>query len=214
MADVLMSQAGMRIVRLLVGNPPQTMAQLIRATGVTRTAVSEQLKELVAGGFAVRTMERLQARGRPRYCYTATQASQVLLFARSQEQVVPAIWKAIDDVGGRTLTEKIVKRVTQSVARHYRPRVNGSTPQERLRQLADVWSAEGHVVELHEDDRGRMVLRKRSCAFVTMFEETRTICGVDSELLRVLVQGPIRRLQCRHDGAPCCTFELCRAAGN
>lgn len=211
MPEALVSQAGMRIVRLLVGNPPQTIAELIRATGVTRTAVSEQLNELVAGGFVARSVERLPGRGRPRYRYLATQAALVLLFAHSQQYVVPAIWRAIDQVGGHELIKKVRKRVTESVAEHYRPLVTGRTPRERLQQLADVWSEEGHLVELREDDKGRVVLRKRSCAFVTMFEESRTICSIDVDVLLSLVQGPVRRLQCRHDGDPCCAFELCAA---
>lgn len=52
-------------MKLLVGNPPQTITDLIRAAGVTRTAVTEQLNELVAAGFVERSMERLSGRGRP-----------------------------------------------------------------------------------------------------------------------------------------------------
>jgi predicted ArsR family transcriptional regulator len=203
----------MRVVRLLVGNPPQTIAQLIRATGVTRTAVSEQLNELVAGGFAARTMERLPGRGRPRYLYSATQAALLLLFAKNQHLVVPSIWKAIDQVGGRELTRKVLKRVTHAVADHYRPRVTGRSARERFRQVAELWSEEGHLVEVHENEKGHLVLRKRSCGFISMFEETRTICGVDMDVIAALVQAPIRRVEYRHEGHPCCAFELCSANG-
>ena len=43
MVDTTITVAGMRIVRLLVGKPPQTVDELIEATGVTRTAVAQQL---------------------------------------------------------------------------------------------------------------------------------------------------------------------------
>ena len=49
MRDATVSDAGMRIVRLLVGKEPQTVVDLMRATGVTRTAVGYQLIELVNG---------------------------------------------------------------------------------------------------------------------------------------------------------------------
>ncbi len=213
MPEALVSGAGMRVVRLLVGNPPQTIAQLIRATGVTRTAVSEQLNELVAGGFVARTMERLPGRGRPRYLYSATQAALLLLCARSQQFVVPAIWRAIDQVGGRELTRKVLKRVTHTIVDHYRGRVTGRSPRERLRQLAELWSEEGHLVELREDDKGHLLLRKRSCGFVQMYEETRTICSIDLDVIAALVQAPVLRVECRHDESPCCAFELCPAGG-
>ena len=95
MSHVTISTAGLRVMKLLVGNPPQTISELIRAAGVTRTAVTEQLNELVAAGFVERDTERLPGRGRPRHLYKATQAALVLLFASNQRLVVPAIWKAM-----------------------------------------------------------------------------------------------------------------------
>jgi DeoR family transcriptional regulator, suf operon transcriptional repressor len=213
MRETLVSSAGMRIMRLLVGTPPQTIAELIRTTGVTRTAVSEQLNELVASGFVARTMERLPGRGRPRYLYCATHAALALLCATSQESVIPAIWKAIDHVGGRELTRKILKRVTQSVVEQYRPRIKGRTARERLHELSQVLADEGHVVDLREAEKTRLILRKRSCGFITMFEESRSICTVDLDVISTLVQAPIRRVECRHDGDACCAFELCSSNG-
>jgi len=208
MPEAMVSPAGMRIVRLLVGNPPQTMAALIRATGVTRTAVSEQLNELLAAGFVERSVERLPGRGRPRYLYTATQAALLLLFAKSQQLVVPAIWKAIDQIGGRDLTRRVLKRVVQSIVEYYRPRVTGRTPKERLRQITELLREEGHLVEVRETAEGHLILRKRSCPFASMFEETRAVCHVDLDVISALVQAPVRRIECRHDGDPCCVFEL------
>jgi len=213
MPEALITPAGMRIVRLLVGNPPQTIAALIRASGVTRTAVSEQLNELLAGGFVERTVERLPGRGRPRYLYAATQAAMLLLFAKGQQLVVPAIWRAVDQVGGPDLTRKILKRVTQSIVEYYRSRITGRTPRERLRQVNELLISEGHVVEIRETDKGHLVLHKRSCGFLSMFEETRTICSVDLDVISALVQAPVRRTLCRHDGDACCAFELCPADG-
>ena len=56
--EAAVSAAGMRIIRLLVGCPPKSIAELIDATEVTRTAVTEQLSELVAAGFVERTIQR------------------------------------------------------------------------------------------------------------------------------------------------------------
>ncbi len=61
--DITVSQAGLRIIKLLVGHPPKNVAGLIRATGVTRTAVTEQLNDLVAAQLVERSVERL---ARPR----------------------------------------------------------------------------------------------------------------------------------------------------
>src|SRR3972149_778842 len=106
MADAIVSAAGMRVIRLLVGAAPPTVFDLMDATGVTRTAITEQLNELVAGGFVERTVERLPGRGRPRHLYRATSAALLLLFASNQRLVVPAIWRAIGGIGGGGVSKK------------------------------------------------------------------------------------------------------------
>ncbi len=77
----------------------------------------------------------------------------------------------------------------------------------------ELLKAEGHVVEMTENAQGHLVLRKRSCGFIGMFEENRTICGVDLEMISAIVEAPVRRAACRHDGDPCCTFEVASQNG-
>jgi predicted ArsR family transcriptional regulator len=136
-----------------------------------------------------------------------------LLFAADGPLVVPSIFRAIEQVGGRDLTKKVLKRVSQSIVDHYRPRITGRSPRERLHQIAELWSEEGHLVEVVENEKKNPVLRKRSCGYISMFEETRTICGVDMDVIAALVQAPLRRVECRHDGGHCCAFELVPTSG-
>ena len=98
--DATVTAVGLRVVKLLVGNPPQSIDELALATGVTRTAVIEQLRMLVKAGLAERHTQRLGSRGRPRYLFSATTAALLMLFASNQNMVVPAIWEAIGTLGG------------------------------------------------------------------------------------------------------------------
>jgi predicted ArsR family transcriptional regulator len=41
-----------------------------------------------------------------------------------------------------------------------------------------------------------------------MVDEKRSICCVDQEMMSNIVGKSVRRTACRHDGAPCCTFEI------
>jgi len=207
MSASMVSAAGMRIVRLLVGTPPQTVSDLIKMTGVTRTAVTEQLNELVAAGFVERTVERLPGRGRPRHLYQATTAALLLLFASNQKMVVPAIWQAIEEVGGEELTDRVLRRVSALVAEQYSRRITATRPKDRLREMAKILNEEGGLVEV-EDEKGGLILHKRSCAFISMYEPKRSVCRVDEEMLSAVVGHPVRRVACRHDGAACCSFEL------
>jgi predicted ArsR family transcriptional regulator len=198
----------MRIVKLLVGNPPLTVAELIGATHVTRTAVTEQLNELVNAGFAERMIEKLEGRGRPRHRYKANSAALLVLFASNQHLLVPAIWQAIDDVGGKDLARKILQRVSRSLAEHYRHRITARAPADRLRQLTKILVDEGHLVQVIQGEDGQLIMRKRSCPFISMFEDKRTVCGVDIDVISAVVEAPVRQVACRHDGDPSCAFEL------
>jgi predicted ArsR family transcriptional regulator len=208
MPDATISAAGLRVMKLLVGNPPQTISDLIRAAGVTRTAVTEQLNELVAAGFVERSMERLPGRGRPRHRYKATDAALVLLFASNQRLVVPAIWRAIDEFSDDELADKIRKRVSHLLAEHYSAKITAKRPTERLRQFFDLLTAEGGLIEVVEGDRGQLVLCKRSCPFISMADQQRSVCHIDQDMMSAVVGRSVRQTACRHEGAPCCTFEV------
>ena len=207
MAEATVSAAGLKIVKLLVGNPPHSVTDLIQATGVTRTAVTEQLHELVTAGFVEQSAERLPGRGRPRYLYKATNDALVLLFSSNQRLVVPAIWKAIDEIGGGELKGKVLKKVSRTLAVHYNKKITAKKPDDRLRQLMAIFIEEGGILEAMEED-GRLVVYKRSCPFISMIDDNRTICTVDLDMMSQVVGCPVLRTACRHEGDHCCKIEI------
>jgi predicted ArsR family transcriptional regulator len=207
MAESTVSAAGLKIVKLLVGNPPHSVTDLVQATGVTRTAVTEQLRELVTAGFVEQSAERLQGRGRPRYLFKATNDALVLLFSSNQRLVVPAIWKAIDEIGGEQLKDKVLKKTSRILADHYNSKITAKKPQDRLRQLMSIFISEGGILEAVEED-GKLVVYKRSCPFISMVDANHTICTVDLDMMSQVVGRPVLRTACRHDGDPCCKIEI------
>ena len=202
-----LSSAGMRMMRLLVGKPPQTVQNLIDATDVTRTAITEQLNELLAAGLVERKTQPPSGRGRPRHLYSATNTALMCLFPNNQRLVVPAIWSALEEVGGAKLTRQVLRRVVRSLADHYKKKIKSDDPEQRLRELVKLLCKEGGLAEAASDGK-QLVLRRRSCPFITMLDENRAVCTVDVQLLTQVVGRPIRRTACRLEGAPCCTFVI------
>jgi len=197
----------MRVVKLLVGRPPRTVGELIQETNVTRTAITEQLNDLVTAGFVERTIERLPGRGRPRHRYATTPAALLLLFANNQQLVVPAIWKAIEDIGGEDLIHKILRSVSRRLTKYYQERITASGPRQRLEQFTALLEEEGGMVDLVAKD-GQITIGKRTCAFISMFDDKRRVCEIDVEMLSAIVGCPVRQTSCRHDGDACCQFEI------
>ncbi len=208
MSEITISPAGLRIVKLLVGRPPQAVGELVRAMGVTRTAVADQLDELVAQGYVERYIQRLPGRGRPHHLYQTTEAALALLFPGNQKLMVPAIWRAIFDIGGEELAKKIVKRVSLAMADYYNAKITARQPAERLRQLIELLAAEGGLADAVEGSGGRWTFCRRTCPFISMADDQRNVCLIDKEMLSAVVGRPVRRTACRQDGDPCCTFEI------
>lgn len=202
------SAAGMRIVRLLVGTPPQTVAKLIEETGVTRTAVTEQLNELVAAGYLERTTERLPGRGRPRHLYSATNAALMLLFASNQRLLVPAIWQAVNSTCDRATIDRIIGEVSRSLATYYREQITAKRPEDRLKQMTKLLQDEGVLLHVDKTKDGGLVVHKRSCPFISMYEETGAVCCVDLQMMNEVVGAKVVQTACRHEGAPCCSFAI------
>ncbi|MDD4268732.1 MAG: MarR family transcriptional regulator [Pirellulales bacterium] len=212
-ARASVSAAGMRVVQLLAGKPPQTIFDLIRSTGLTRTAITEQLNDLVALGFVERTSQRVAGRGRPRHQFSLTRAALMLLFASNQRLLVPAIWGAISEVGGAELVHRVLDRVSSTLARHYRRKISGKTPRERLKQLARLLREEGVLLHVEEAKDGSLVVHKRNCPFISMYDETGAVCAVDLQMMKQVVGADVVRTACRHEGAPCCTFAIAPVNG-
>lgn len=207
MKDITVSPAGLRIVRLLVGQPPRTVAGLIRATGVTRTAVTEQLNDLVAARLIERSIERLPGRGRPRHVYKATDAA-LLFFANDQQVVMSALWHAMFDICGEDAAKKVLKRVSRAMSEHYRQKITAKKPAERLRQLISLFADEGELVELVENHNGHWSIHRRSCPFAGMADSRQIVCRIDQEMINAVVGRHVRRVACRRNGDACCTFEI------
>lgn len=207
MADTTITSAGIRLIKLLVGRPPRPILDLMAELGVTRTAVSDLLRDLMDAGYVERNLEHhLDGRGRPRHVYSTTPAAEVLLFASNQQLVVPAIWKAIHETGGEELTRNVLHNVTAFLLEYYRRRIRAGDPQKRLADYKRILEEEGGLVEMRFRD-GQITVTKRTCPFISMYEDERNVCAIDLELMAAIAGCPVRQIACRHDGDPCCRFE-------
>ena len=198
--------AAMRIVRTLAGRPPQTMSDLIEATRVPRTAVTEQLQELVSGGYVERQLERV-GRGRPRYLYSVSERALSTLFRNNQQLVAPALLQALAEVADRDTFQRVIQRVTELMADHYRQDITAPRAAERLEQLADTLRGEGVLVDLDRDSQG-WILHERTCPFLGLPGKDRTICELETRMFSEVIGQPLELAACRLDDCPGCTFRL------
>ena len=121
--------------------------------------------------------------------------------------MVPAIWRSIDEIGGPELSRKVLSRVSTLLAEHYRAKIDATEPRERLAQFMRVLEEEGGLVDVVRKE-GRVTVSKRNCAFISMYDENRTVCSIELDMMAAIVGRPVKRIACRNDGDPCCSFEV------
>lgn len=203
MTPIPVSESGLRLMRLLVGRPPQTLHQLMAGAGVTRTAVTEQIAVLTASGYIERRVER-GGRGRPHHLYQATDAA-LQLFPTQERRLVPALFEAVEEVAGRELLAAILDRVVDKLTAFYRARISAESPEERLRQLMTMMQEKGVVVDAAAE-AGRWVIRERSCPFVNLVGPKREACEVERRMISRLVGADVQMTECRLDHCHGCAF--------
>jgi len=201
------SEAGMRIMRLLIGYPPQLMNDLILKIGVTRTAITEQINELIEAGFVEQTLERVQGRGRPRFLYSATPLAHRQLFEGNQGVVVPAIWKALRRYCNPDTVMKICNDVAQDIADQFNPHIVATDPKERMRNFYHLTRDTGRLVQI-TDTGNEVSVSKLSCPFISMYDESGTVCMIDQLTMAKIVGPNVRRTAYRHENDTCCTYTV------
>jgi Predicted transcriptional regulator len=201
------SAVGTRIIRLLIGQPPKKMSELIEATGVTRTAVSEQLNELIASGYVRQNLERLSGRGRPRYLYSATESALKNLFDNYQSILVPATWRAIKKHCSGDVVAEVCDDISTELADYYNQRIHSSRPVDRLQEFTELVCHHGHLGNCRTEN-GQLEYDMLSCPFASMYDESGIVCEIDRAMLSKIVKSPMERICCRLEGAPCCVFRM------
>jgi predicted ArsR family transcriptional regulator len=93
------------------------------------------------------------------------------------------------------------------LAAHYLARITASDPRKRLDQFKAILQKEGGLVDLAAKN-GLVTITKRTCAFLSMFDEKRHVCAIDLAVMAEVAGCPVRLASCRHNGDPCCKVEI------
>lgn len=205
------SEASLRIMRQLIGHPPRTVSELIGALHVTRTAVMEQIAELMDHHYVEQTIQRDGGRGRPRYLFSATDLAMRQLFEGHQDVVVPAMWRSIRNRYGDESVESVARDVAREISEKYLRQIVSRTYRGRIKELCNLLTCQGRLVECREK-KNSIEICKFNCPFISMADETGTLCYIDRLCMQLVVgsgePAPVKLVSSRNEGHPCCTFQL------
>ena len=172
--------------------------------GVTATAVRQRLVRLLGQGDIERHTEKI-TRGRPVHRYRLTEKGRRRAGANFADLAI-ALWEEIREIKDLEVRRGLLQRVSGRLAALYAGRVSGSTLEERLQSLADVFRE--RQIPFEVESKGELpVLHARACPYPELAEHDRTVCSMERLMFSELAGQPLRLSSCRLDGHNGCTFE-------
>ena len=184
-----------------------TMTDLTDRLGVTRTAISEPLRELRGAGLITQTVKRPGHRGRPSHVYSATPEAMETLIPKLQCAAAAASWEAIEQIGGAELLEQVQDKTGEILAGRYGALLHEEDPAARVRQFVKILEEEGFVMECSIEGR-RAVLSKRNCPFVGIETLGGDFCRMHRQIVTLALGLPVLSVETRRQGESCCRFEI------
>ena len=192
------------LLDLLRKDGPLAVAQLAQAMRVTATAVRQRLTRLLSQGDIERFAQRA-GRGRPVHRYGLTEKGRRRAGANFADLAI-ALWSEIREIKDPEVRRGLLQRISKRLASLYAGRVRGSTLEEKMESLAEMFRERRIPFEVR-GTRELPILQATACPYPDLAEQDRTICSMERILFSELLGENVRLSNCRLDGHNCCTFE-------
>jgi DeoR family suf operon transcriptional repressor len=192
-----------QILEFLLRNGPASIKDLEQASGVTATAVRQQLASLTAEGLVNMSKER-QGVGRPRNLYQLTERSHGLFAYYSDELALDLIGELLETEGADKL-RYLLNRVGVKLASQYRRQIKGEAMGDRVRQLSLLLDRRGVRVAL--EHRGDViVLNEYNCPYHDLASVHRDVCEMERNAFSLALDAEVTLGTCIQDGHHSCQF--------
>jgi DeoR family suf operon transcriptional repressor len=198
------------LLDLLRKHGPLSVSQLKAAMHVTTTAVRQRLVRLLARGDIERHTERL-SRGRPSHRYGLTDQGRRRSGSNFADLAM-TLWQEVREIKDPEIRRGLLQRISGRLATLYAGQVRGSSIEEKMESLADMFRERQIPFEV---DRSHELplLRATACPYPDLAEQDRTVCSMERMMFSELLGTNVRLSDCRLDGHNCCTFEPVGPAG-
>jgi predicted ArsR family transcriptional regulator len=187
----------------MLRNGPASIKELELASGVTATAVRQQLASLTAEGLVAMFKER-QGVGRPRNLYQLTERSHSLFACYNDELALDLIHELLETEGTDKL-RYLLNRVGSKLAVQYRRQIKGQAMGDRVRELSTVLDRRGIRVDLEHDD-DVIILREYNCPYHEIASVHRDVCEMERSAFSQALGADVTLGDCIQDGHHSCQF--------
>jgi predicted ArsR family transcriptional regulator len=197
------------ILGLLREHQSLTINEMIEKLGVTATAVRQKLDRLIGGGLISRRLPsngdgQNHSRGRPCFHYELTDAGRRQL-ANNLSDLAGVLWEEVRLINDPAVRAAVLNGVMRRLAQQYSDRIRGTTFEERLASLAELFAQRQIPVRV-EHQNGLPVLNIHGCPYPDLAQHDRTICEMETALFSRLAGQPMKLGRCQDHG--CCSFQI------
>ena len=183
---------------------PLGVSELADAMEVTPTAVRQRLVRLLSQNAIQREATR-HGRGRPRHRYWLTERGMSLTGSNFTDLAV-TLWRDIRESSDPELRRETLRRIARALAAGYANKIQGATPEDRMRSLAELLTQRRIPVSVEQNDQGA-VLTEHACPYPKLAEQDQGICNVERMMFSELLGQNVELTQCRLQGGTECRFQ-------
>ena len=191
------------LLNLLADSGPLVISDIRSYFEITRTAVSERLRRLMAEGLVDRKLLR-GGRGRPSYRYLLSPKARQLA-GNNFADLVAVLWQEVLGIEDSQRRQGAITRIASALKVLYADAIYGTTLKARMESLRELLEKRRVRCKV-ETPEGGPTFTLHDCPYPDLADVDSTICQVETMLFSQLLGDEVVLSQCRLDGHSCCQF--------
>lgn len=203
-----------RLLYLLKSRGPQTTADIADRLSMSTVGARKHLTRLEADDL-VRFQERRGTVGRPERVWTLTEKGHAR-FPDAHSDLTLELLGAVKAVFGDQGLERIVSQREGDTLKTYTAALKEcSTPEDRIRTLAEIRSREGYMAEWHPQEDGSYLLAENHCPICAAAWDCQGLCRSELKIFQSVLGDEVTVERTEHiiAGARRCAYRIAPNAG-
>ena len=198
-------QADLAVLDILRNQDTLTVSELAALFGVTPTTIRQRLGRLLAHGLIERRVER-SGRGRPSHRYSITSKGRRKTGANFAD-LATVLWTELREVEDPEVRRGLLQRISKRLAEKYAGAIHGSTSEEKLESLAQLFAEREVPLEVGHEG-ATPVLNVLACPYPDLADGDHGVCAMEKLLFSELTGEQLVLDKCRLSGENYCSYEL------
>jgi DeoR family transcriptional regulator, suf operon transcriptional repressor len=193
---------------LLENKAGATLDELVKAIGLSRTAINQHLISLERDGFIQKSVPR-KTGGRPQHVYVLTETGGNL-FPKQYSWFSKMLFETLRGQVGEEHLSQYMYDLGVQLSAGLIPRLVGKNRAERINEIVQIMNETGFVARTIAAGSGEKLPRVecKNCVYHDLSKESPEVCRFDIGFLSGLMGAEVEHLSCMQRGGQSCRFRF------